>query len=49
MTLARHVARMGRREMDIGIFCGGGLKDKDHLEDTAEDDRIILKWILKIG
>jgi hypothetical protein len=28
---------------------GGNLKDRDHLEDPAEDDRIILKWALKIG
>jgi hypothetical protein len=27
----------------------GDLKDRDHLEDPAEDDRIILKWTLKIG
>jgi len=37
--------------MDIGILerGGGDLKDRDHLEDPAEDDRIILKWTLKIG
>jgi hypothetical protein len=32
--------------MDKGI---GGLKDRDHLEDPAECDRIILKLTLKIG
>jgi len=42
MTLAGHVARMGRREMDIGILGRGDLKDRDHLEDPDEDDRIIL-------
>jgi hypothetical protein len=40
---------MGRTEMDIGILGGGDLKDRDHLEDPAEDGRIILKWTLKIG
>lgn len=43
---------MGRREMDIGIFFGvgggGDLKDRDHWEDPAEDDRTVLKLILKI-
>lgn len=36
----------GQNRMDKGI---GGLKDRDHLEDPAECDRIILKLTLKIG
>jgi hypothetical protein len=48
MILAGHVARMARRYMDTGIWWGN-LKEKDHLEDPAEDNRIILKWTFKTG
>jgi len=49
MRWAEHVARMRRRVVHAG-FCGGGtgggLRERDHLEDTGVDE-IILKWIFR--
>jgi len=41
-----HVARMGegRGEVHTG-FWWENLKERDHLEDSSADGRIILKWI----
>ena len=35
---------MGRREVYTG-FWWGNLKERDHLEDSGIDGRMILKWI----
>jgi hypothetical protein len=41
-----HVARMGRGEVHTG-FLWGGLGERDHLEDSGVDGRMILKLIFK--
>jgi len=41
-----HVARMGRGEVYTG-FWWVNLREKDHLEDTGIDGRIILRWIFR--
>ena len=46
MRLEGHVARMGGAEMYSG-FCGGLLRERDHLEDPDLDRRIILGWIFR--
>jgi hypothetical protein len=43
---ARHVARMGAREVHTGFWLGD-LREGDHLGVTGIDGRIILKWIFK--
>ena len=45
MRWASHVARMVK---DVRTeFCWGNLKDRDHLEDSGADERIIIKWIFR--
>ena len=39
-----HVARMGRGEAYTGFW--GEPRERDHLEDSGVDGRIILRWIL---
>ena len=46
MRWAGHVGRMMRVEGDIG-FWWGNVGERDHLEDTGVDGRIILRWIFK--
>jgi hypothetical protein len=46
MRLAKHVARMGRRGMQIG-FWWGSEKERDLQEDLDIGGRIILRWILE--
>jgi hypothetical protein len=46
MRWARHVAHMGRREMNTW-FWRGVLKESDHFKYQDADMRIILKCILK--
>jgi hypothetical protein len=43
---ARHVARMGERQMHTG-FWWGDLREGDHLGDPGREGRIILKLIFK--
>jgi hypothetical protein len=45
MRWAGHVARMGERSIQ-GLFWGGNLKKRDHLEDPGVDGRI-LRWIFR--
>ena len=45
MRWAGHVAHMGR-EVYSG-FWWGNLKERDHLEDSGVDGRIILRWIFR--
>jgi hypothetical protein len=44
MRWAGHVARKGIREAYTGFWLGN-LRERDHLEDSGEDLRIILRWI----
>jgi hypothetical protein len=46
MRWARHVARLGRREVCIG-FWWGNLRERDHWGDTGVGGRIILGWIFR--
>jgi hypothetical protein len=46
MRRAGNVARMGRRRVYIG-FWWENLRERNHLEDTGVDGRIILKWIFR--
>jgi hypothetical protein len=46
MSLAGHVARMGRRGMLVG-FWWESQKERDHYKDLDIGRRIILKWILE--
>ena len=46
MRWAGHVARMGRRETYTGLWWGN-LKERNHLEDTGVDGRIILRWVFR--
>jgi hypothetical protein len=41
-----HVAFMGKVEVDTG-FWSGNLRQRDHLEDSGMDGRIILRWIFR--
>jgi hypothetical protein len=43
MRWARHVARMGRREVFTGFWMGGP-KARDHWEDLGVGGRITLRW-----
>jgi hypothetical protein len=43
---AGHIACMGRGEVRTG-FWWGNLRERDHLEDTGVDGRIILIWIFR--
>ena len=43
---AGHVARLGRGEV-YKEFWWGNLKERDLLEDTGVDGRIILRWIFR--
>jgi hypothetical protein len=42
MRCARHIAQIGRREMQTG-FRWGNLRERDYSEDIGIDERIILK------
>ena len=44
--MAVYMARMGRGEVQTG-FWWGNLKERDHLEDSGVDGRIILRWIFR--
>jgi hypothetical protein len=46
MRWAGHVARMGKRGVRTGFWCGD-LREGYHLGDPGVDGRIILKWIFK--
>jgi len=46
MRWAGYVARMGREEVNTGIWCGS-LSERDKLEDSCVDWRMILKWMLR--
>jgi hypothetical protein len=46
MRLAGHVARKETGEVQTGLW-RVGLKERDHLEDTGLEERIIVKWICK--
>jgi hypothetical protein len=46
--MARHVARMRERRDACSILMGY-LRERDHLEDSGVDGRILLKWFFKIG
>jgi hypothetical protein len=42
-----HVARMGERRGVYRVFGVGDLRERDHLEDSGVDERIILIWIFR--
>jgi len=44
MRWAGHVARMGRREA-YALFWWGNLGEREHLEESDVDGRMILRWI----
>jgi hypothetical protein len=46
MSWAGHVACIGRVDVYTG-FLWGNLRERDHLEDTDVDGRIILRWIFR--
>jgi hypothetical protein len=46
MTWAGHVTLMAERKAYAG-FWWGKLRERDHLEDTDVDGRIILRWIFR--
>jgi hypothetical protein len=46
MRWARHVARMGRIQVHIGLWWGY-LRDRGNLEDPGVDGTIILRWIFR--
>ena len=46
MRWAGHVARMGKGEVHTG-FGWGNLRERDHLEDTSVDGRILWRWIFR--
>jgi len=46
MRWARHVARMGREEVNTGLW-RGNLRERDHLEDPELEGRIILRCIVR--
>ena len=46
MRWAGHVARRGRGDAYTG-FRWGNLRERDHLEDSGIDGRIILRWIFR--
>ena len=46
MLFSGHVARIGRGEAYTG-FWWGNLRERDRLEDSGIDGRIILRWIFR--
>ena len=46
MRWSGHVARMREGEVCTG-FWWGNLRERDHLEDSGTDGRIILRWIFR--
>jgi hypothetical protein len=47
MRWVGHVARMGRGEVHTG-FWWGKVRERDHLEDSGLEGRIILRWIIRM-
>jgi hypothetical protein len=47
MRWAGHVARMGGEKRCMQGFWSGTLRERDHLEDSGIDCRIILRWIFR--
>jgi hypothetical protein len=47
MIWAWHVERIGGEQRYIQGFDGERLRERNHLEDTGIDGRIILRWIFK--
>jgi hypothetical protein len=45
MRWAGHVASMGGVDMYTGLWWGN-LRERDHLEESGVEGRIILRWIL---
>ena len=46
MKWAGYVARVGREDAYTGFWLGN-LRERNHLENTAVDERIILRWIFR--
>ena len=46
MKWAAHVARMVEKR-GVHRVLGGNLRERDHLEDSGVDGRIILRWIFR--
>jgi len=46
MRWARHVACIRREEVRTG-FCWGNLRERECLEDSGIDGRVISKWIFR--
>ena len=46
MKWAAHVARMVEKRGAYRVL-GGNLRERDHLEDSGVDGRIILRWIFR--
>jgi len=46
MRWVGHVARIGRGDV-YTEFWWGNLRERDHLEDSGVDGRIILRWIFR--
>ena len=42
-----HVARMGEKRGIYRVFVWENLRERDHLEDTGLDGRIILRWVFR--
>jgi len=47
MRWAGHVTRVGRREMHMALW-RENLKERAHLEDLGTDERVVLRWMLRL-